>query len=94
MTVTTEPSGELVTPKANRGLAIDDQPGSRERLRRDLGRFNPDSAYLAIIVSKDSFSEFQHVKSLAVELGFEYRIIPLEWEERIPLQGGAGGDVQ
>ena len=86
--------GKQVAPKPKRGLAIRNQANSREQLRGVLRCFDRDEDYLALAVWAGSFDTFQHVKAIAVELGFDYRLIPLEQGDKISLGGGAGGDVQ
>ena len=93
--ILTEEDGGLATrPKPTGGVVLTGGNGSQMAVRQTLRRFDPKSCYLAIIVRPDSYSDFHHLRDRAIELGFEYRLIPVDDETPIADRGGNGGHVQ
>ncbi|MES2787977.1 MAG: hypothetical protein V4719_00035, partial [Planctomycetota bacterium] len=84
---------QLVTrPKPTAGIPLDDTPESRAAIDKLLGRFDPRRFYLSPIVRPDSYAAFQHFRSRALALGYEYRLLPAK--ASIYDRGGSGGLVQ
>ena len=86
--------GLETTPRPTRGIAIADSPQSRAELARMLRRFDRIRHYLAFVVRPDSYDDFEIARDVAIELGFEYRLYPLEAQASPRDRGGSGGLVQ
>jgi hypothetical protein len=86
--------GLETTPRPTHGVPVSDAPQSRREISEVLRRFNPARCYPHFVVRPDSFDEFQMVRDVALELGFEYRLTPLEADTSIRDRGGRGGVVQ
>lgn len=84
----------IIHPNPIAGVVLDESPASAHAVRTVLGRFDPKSDYLAIIVRPNSYGVFRYVRDRAIELGFEYRLIPLDSDEPVSDRGGSGGRVQ
>jgi hypothetical protein len=69
--------GIVATPKPYRGTPVDNGELIRATIRDQLRRFPAQTTYLAIAVWDDSFDQFIELKNALVELGYEYRVIPL-----------------
>ncbi len=79
MAILREEDGQvLVTPKPYRGIALDGQLDLRAALSNKLQPLPPQDVYLAVAVWDDSFGQFMQLKNTLVEMGYEYRVIPLE----------------
>ena len=90
-----EEDGGLVTrPKPTAGVALDSSQTSQERVRQVLRQFNPQTCYLVVIARPDSYAEFKYVRDRAIELGFDYRLMPADTNAPICDRGGKGGSVQ
>ena len=59
-----------------------------------LTEFDNRRYYLALVVWGDSFDVFQLLKNLVVNLGFEYRLMPVAAGEGILDRGGSERRVQ
>ena len=92
--VSTELGGIVTRPKPNAGTALEDSAASRAAVRKILKQFRPDMSILAIIVRPDSYDAFKYVRDTAIELGFEYRLMPADTDTAIYDRGGSGGSVQ
>ena len=93
--VVKEESGGLVTrPKPWAGVVLDDSTNSHEAVRRVLRQFNPEQCYFVIVARPDSFGVFRHLRDRALELGFNYRLMPVDADDPIYDRGGTGGTVQ
>jgi hypothetical protein len=93
--VIAEEAGKLVTrPNPTRGIVLNDGESSKEDVRQILRKFDPKSCYLGIIARPDSYGAFRHVRDRAIELGFEYRLLPAGADEPVADRGGIGNDVQ
>jgi len=86
--------GVVTSPNPTAGISVDSASESRQRMIRSLKRFLPSEYYLAVVVRPDSYGAFQHFREVAVESGFEYRLIPATSEDRYVDRGGKGGFVQ
>lgn len=85
----------LVTrPKPTAGIPLDDTPESRAAIDKLLRRFDHRRFALGTIVRPDSYGAFQHFRSRALALGFEYRLLPTDTDSQISDRGGSGGLVQ
>jgi len=73
-----EDSTIRVTPKPYAGLVVDESDTLDDLLKQKLVRLNSKELYLAVAVWEDSFGEFSHLRNALVELGWEYRLIPVE----------------
>lgn len=90
-----EEGGGLVTmPKPSAGISLDESAPSQESVRQVLRRFDPRVCYLTVIARPDSFGVFRHLRDRALELGFEYRLMPVTTDDPITDRGGTGGNVQ
>ncbi len=90
-----ENGGGLVTrPKPTAGIALDDTEASRSAIRRVLLRFDPRSSYLVVVARPDSFGVFRYLRDAALDLGFEYRLMPDSEDSPVSDRGGTGGQVQ
>lgn len=67
-----------VTPKPYRGVAVEDTAELALRLTASLMDIDGDEYYIAIAAWSDSFTEFNELRNAVVNLGYEYRIIPVE----------------
>ena len=93
--VVSETGDTLVTrPIPTKGVALDESPTSRDGVRRALGKFDPRSCCLAVIVRPDSYGAFKHLRNQAIALGLEYRLLPAEADTPFADRGGTGGKVQ
>lgn len=93
--VVSEEDGALVTrPKPTGGVVVDESPESQAAVRGVLGRFNPRTSYLVIIARPDSYDVFAHVRDWMLDMGLEYRLMPLGMDDAITDRGGRGGQVQ
>jgi hypothetical protein len=86
--------GLVTRPKPTAGVLLDESAESQTAVRRVLGRFDPRTCYFAIIARPDSYGVFHHLRDQALELGFEYRLIPVGANDPISDRGGSGGSVQ
>jgi hypothetical protein len=64
-----------LTPKPYAGTSITSTDASAA-IASQLTRFDTNRKYLAVIVWDDSFDEFQRLKKIIIDQGFEYRLIP------------------
>jgi len=88
-----ERAGEMVTmPKPYSGVPI--VPDQVPNLRAKLAKLDPTTRYVALAIWGDSFVQFPLLKSLLVERGLEYRLLPVAEGDPIFSQGGRGGKVQ
>ena len=92
--VSKEREGLVTRPNPLAGVSLDESPASHEAIRRVLRRFNPQSCYFAIIARPDSYGVFRHLRDRVIELGFEYRLIPVGADDPVSDRGGTGGRVQ
>ena len=60
------------------------------KIAKKLARFENSKYYLAIFVWPDSFEHFGVVRNVAVESGFQYRLVPFPEGEKIYTGAGAG----
>lgn len=90
-----EESGALITqPKPTAGIPLDDSEMTRQAIRARLAPFSPSREYITVVVRSDSFGQFQHLRDMLIELGFEYRLMPATVGTAIVDRGGSGGKVQ
>ncbi len=90
-----EESGGLVTtPKPSGGIPLDESEFSKSAVRRLLRQFDPSRCYLSPIVRPDSFDSFQYFRDQALELGFNYRLMPVAPGSAVYDRGGLGTGVQ
>jgi len=80
--------------KPNGGVPIAEGADADRQMRDKLSSFDPKRMYIAVAIWEDSFAQFQHLKKTLVDLGFEYRLIPLEETGAIYEHSGSGGNVQ
>ncbi len=69
-----------VTPKPYAGIIANEDENFRTALLEALTGIDPGGYYLAIGVWEDSFDRFGSLKNVLVDMGFEYRLIPMEEE--------------
>lgn len=89
-----EEGGMLTAPKPTGGIPLDDSVSSKEAIRRLLRQFDPRTCYLVPIVRPDSFAEFARFRDVALELGFNYRLMPVETNSPVVDRGGSATGVQ
>lgn len=82
------------TPNPVKGVAINESPESIKAIRHRLEGFRPAEKFLGVIVKPDSFDSFHVFRDTAIDLGFDYRLIPTESDSQIVDRGGTGGRVQ
>lgn len=82
------------TPNPAAGTPVTDTDESKRAVRSRLKRFDPDDQVIAIIVWPDSFEEFRYVKEAMLDLGFNYRIMPMEPGKKVFDRGGSSEGVQ
>ena len=86
--------GLSTRPKPTAGVALDETAASQEAVRQVLRRFDKNTCYLAVVARPDSYAAFRHLRDRAIELGFEYRLMPVETDTPITDRGSSGGPVQ
>ncbi|MBF0100498.1 MAG: hypothetical protein HQK77_06275 [Desulfobacterales bacterium] len=75
----------------NRGQLISEGSLISGKLKDALHHLNPDHEYILFCVSKNSFTEFNYVKKMFIERGFEYNwIIISDVDDTIQLSSGGG----
>ena len=89
-----EDGGVVTLPKPTRGILLDGSASSQESIRRLMRQFDPKTCYLVPIVRPDSFAAFSHFRDLALELGFNYRLMPVEADTQVFDSGGTPKGVQ
>jgi hypothetical protein len=67
-----------VSPKAYRGISVEESADFIEKLSDKLDDLDDDAFYIAIAAWSDSFAEFNTLRNEIVNLGYEYRIVPVE----------------
>ena len=92
--VSEEDDGLVTRPKPTAGVVLDGTAASQEAIRVVLRRFDKRTCHLAVIVRPDTYAAFRHLRDRAIELGFEYRLMPVETDTPIADRGGRGGKVQ
>lgn len=80
-------------PRPGAGIAVAARE-ARGHICRRLETFQPTRHYFAVVVWPDSFDDFQKVKRIMVESGFEYRLMPFTAGEQLFDRGGKGANVQ
>jgi hypothetical protein len=86
--------GVETTPRPTRGIPLIDSPQTRAALSEAFRRFRRERHHLTFAVRPDSYAEFQIARNAAIDLGFEYRLMPLEEGGSVRDRGGTGGVVQ
>jgi hypothetical protein len=89
-----EDGGILTLPKPTGGILLDGSSESKEAVRRLLRRFDSRTCYFTPIVRPDSFAAFAHFRDIALELGFNYRLMPAEANSPVYDRGGSATGVQ
>lgn len=84
----------VITPKPYAGIAISESGSMRDAMRTKLQRFPKGTVYLAIGVWDDSFDPFIELKNVLVELGYEYRVMPVKVGQAISERSGISPRVQ
>jgi len=89
-----EDGGIVTVPKPTGGILLDGSAESKDAVRRLLRRFDPRTCYLVPIVRPDSFAAFSQFRDMALELGFNYRLMPVEMNSPVVDRGGSATGVQ
>jgi low affinity Fe/Cu permease len=89
-----EDGGLLTLPKPTGGILLDGSAESKDAVRRLLRRFDSRICYFSPIVRPDSFAAFAHFRDIALELGFNYRLMPVEANSPVYDRGGSATGVQ
>ena len=92
--VSEEGDGLVTRPKPTAGVVLNETPASQAAVRRVLKQFDPRSSYLVVIARPDSYGVFRHLRDRALEMGFEYRLLPGGTNDPVSDRGGSGGKVQ
>jgi hypothetical protein len=66
-----------LTPKPYAGFALADEASVKRELRAALASLPSRHHYVALAVFDDSFEEFGLLKKCLIDLGYEYRLIPI-----------------
>lgn len=86
--ITTRPDGtQSARARPEAGILLSD-PGARRALADVLSPFPPAGWFIALVVHDDSFAQFQLVKQMAIESGYQYQPIPAKAGQRISDSGG------
>ena len=89
-----EDGGILTLPKPTGGILLDGSAESKEAVRKLLRRFDSRTCYFTPIVRPDSFAAFAHFRDIALELSFNYRLMPAEANSPVYDRGGSATGVQ
>lgn len=68
--------GQTMTPNPNRGTPVDSSPRFENQFRSLLANVSPNRHYVEVIVTRDSFAEFNIVSNALVDGGWRYRPVP------------------
>ncbi len=79
-----------IEPKPGAGLVVDPTGDADGRIAGRLKQFDSTSHYLAIFVWPDSFDQFATVRDVAINHGFQYRLVPFPEGEKIFTGAPAG----
>jgi len=82
------------TPNPAAGTAIDETDQSAREVTARLSAFDPSYKVFAVIIWPDSFDQFRQVKEAMLQLGFNYRLMPMELGEKVYDRGGQSSGVQ
>jgi len=82
------------TPKPFAGVPLDIATDQGNQIRLKLSIFDPRTVYVAVVIWDDSFEQFQSLKKVLIERGFEYRLMPISEGESVRDHGGTGRNVQ
>ena len=86
---------ELVTqPNPTAGIPLDGNDATKQRIRERLHQFNRSDVYMVAVVRQDSFAHFRFLRDVLLEMGFEYRLMPMQDGVGVRDRGGSGGRVQ
>lgn len=77
--------GVIIKLFANKGQQLIKGSESSGKLKAALDNLNPSNEYIFFCVYKDSFAEFNQVKSLFVQKGFDYNLAFIDPDEDIKL---------
>ncbi|WDI43738.1 hypothetical protein [Bremerella sp. P1] len=84
----------ITQPIPTAGIPLRDDDLSRGRLRERLSQFSPRSNVIAVIVRPDSYRQFNVLRDVLLDEGFEYRLMPMDQNGEVADRGGFGGKVQ
>lgn len=87
---TTAEGQRLIEPKPGAGLAVTAQADAQNAIARLFSDFDATKHYLAIFVWPDSFDQFATVKDAMVARQFEYRLVLIPRDKKVPI-GATGG---
>ncbi|WP_146561876.1 hypothetical protein [Posidoniimonas corsicana] len=77
-----------VTPKPYAGLLLDGGQAMTQLLEDLFENLDEERFYVAIGIWEDSFAEFSELRARLVDLGYEYRVVPIA-EDGVIVEGGA-----
>ncbi|MEN1678966.1 MAG: hypothetical protein AAGJ46_05200 [Planctomycetota bacterium] len=80
-------------PKPGAGEPLRSAEQAKTALQRVVRGTTPRTAYLAIAAWEDSFAQFSLLRKAIVDLGYEYRLIPLEASESMGSAPKTGAPV-
>ncbi len=83
-----------VGPRPGAGIALTADSVPKDQIAAALAGFDPAKEYLAVFLWDDSFDTFAALRTLMVEKGFEYRLVPLPEEVTAIPEGASSGQVQ
>lgn len=87
--------GVLITkPSPTGGIKLDGSASSQDAIRKMIRRFRPSEHVLVAIVRPDSFAHFQRFRDISLELGFNYRLMPVSLDTKVVDHGGRSSGVQ
>lgn len=86
---------ELVTqPNPAAGTPLNQQDETKRQIRDRLRQFDPSDVYMVVVVRQDTFPHFRILRDILIEMGFEYRLMPMQDGTAVRDRGGSGGRVQ
>lgn len=88
--ITTRPDGsQAARARPEAGFVVNDTT-ARRALTDVLVPFPPQGWVVGLVVNQDSFAQFQRIKQVLIELGYQYEPIPAATGQSISDSGGTG----
>lgn len=73
---------------------VNQQDETKRQIRERLRQFDPSDVYMVVVVRQDSFPHFRILRDVLIEMGFEYRLMPMLDGMAVRDRGGSRGKVQ
>lgn len=85
--------GNLLVTRPGAGLRVEDS--SKSAIEQLLNQFDKSAHFVAVFTWPDSFEQFSILRTAMVNLGFEYRLVPLpQSEPGVKIVTGSSGPAQ